>query len=243
MYVSGKSVLFGDEMSVEFKLTDAALKGLREAAQRGTLIPFVGAGASRLAGGPGWPEFADEALKQFIRAGKFSHAQLDQLQGQSPRIKLSIARGLQEEYGISIDFKSLFHPNGKMNDPKGVQLYGSLSVLGKTFVTTNYDEWLDEEIIVPKVSVDATAPDPKIASTPNKRTIVHRVQDLTLDNLNKSNTVIHLHGSLLNPEGMIVTTRDYIRHYANDRSSFDPDKENRVLTFLEYLFDKKLCFL
>jgi hypothetical protein len=32
--------------------------GLREAAQRGTLIPFIGAGASRIAGCPSWSEFA-----------------------------------------------------------------------------------------------------------------------------------------------------------------------------------------
>jgi len=49
-------------VSVEFKLSELTLKGLREAAQRGTL----GAGASRLAGGPNWPEFADAALRQFV---------------------------------------------------------------------------------------------------------------------------------------------------------------------------------
>jgi hypothetical protein len=31
-------------------------EGLREAAQRGTLIPFVGAGASKLAGCPNWAD-------------------------------------------------------------------------------------------------------------------------------------------------------------------------------------------
>jgi hypothetical protein len=35
---------------------------------------------------------------------------------------------------------------------------------------------------------------------------------------------------------MILTTQDYVRHYANDRLSGDAAKENRVLTFLEYLF-------
>ncbi len=62
-------------MSVEFKLSESALKGLREAAQRGTLIPFIGAGASRLAGGPGWPEFADNALKQFIQGETLNDVQ------------------------------------------------------------------------------------------------------------------------------------------------------------------------
>jgi hypothetical protein len=44
--------------------------GLREAAQRGTLIPFIGAGASRIAGCPGWSEFADGALRHFVQEGK-----------------------------------------------------------------------------------------------------------------------------------------------------------------------------
>ena len=229
----------GDHMSVEFKLSESALKGLREAAQRGTLIPFIGAGASRIADGPDWDEFANSALRQFVEAGKFSHAQVDQLQGQSPRIKLSIALGLQEEHSLPIVFKDIFHPTGKKNHPKGLRLYGSLSALGKTFVTTNYDEWLDEIILVPKVSVEGVEPDPKVAPNPNKREVIYKVQDLTPANLNKVNTVIHLHGSLLEPDGMIVTTRDYVRHYANDRSLLDPEKENRVLTFLDYLFSKK----
>ncbi len=53
--------------------------GLKEAALRGTLIPFVGAGASRLAGCPNWVEFADGALRYFVSQGKFSHGQLAQL--------------------------------------------------------------------------------------------------------------------------------------------------------------------
>ena len=54
-------------------------KGLREAALRGTLIPFVGAGASRIAGCPNWSEFADGALRFFVEQGKFSHGQLAQI--------------------------------------------------------------------------------------------------------------------------------------------------------------------
>jgi hypothetical protein len=52
-------------------------KGSR--AQRGTLIPFVGAGASRIAGCPNWSEFADGALRFFVEQGKFSHCQLAQI--------------------------------------------------------------------------------------------------------------------------------------------------------------------
>lgn len=64
---------------------------LREAAQLGRLIPFVGAGASRLAGCPNWAEFADGALACFVNRGKFTYAQLAQISGLNPRVKLSLA--------------------------------------------------------------------------------------------------------------------------------------------------------
>jgi len=210
--------------------------GLREAAQRGTLIPFIGAGASRIAGCPSWSEFADGALRCLVEDGNFSHKQFDQIGHLNPRVKLSIALGLQK--ATRINFRKLLHPSGKKDNAKGQKLFGSLCKLGKTFVTTNYDEWLDEEIGMPIVAVDAAA-DPSVSAGSNPRRIIHKVHDLTPANLNQPNTVIHLHGSLVDPDGMILTTQHYVRHYANDRLSGNPDKENRVLTFLEHLFEQK----
>ena len=63
-------------MSAEILPIPAIPSGLREAAARATLIPFVGAGVSRLAGCPGWSEFADGALQWFVDLDKFTYAQL-----------------------------------------------------------------------------------------------------------------------------------------------------------------------
>ncbi len=52
----------------EIPLIPVVPAALREAAQLGTLIPFVGAGASRLAGCPNWAELADGALRCFVDA-------------------------------------------------------------------------------------------------------------------------------------------------------------------------------
>ncbi len=41
---------------------------------------------------------------------------------------------------------------------------------------------------------------------------------------------------------MVLTTSDYVRHYANDRFTGEPAQENRVLTFLEHLFAHKTVF-
>ena len=87
-------------------------EGLREAAQRGILIPFIGAGVSRLAGCPSWAEFADAALRWLIFDGKFTYSQLDQIRSLHPRVKLSLARTLAGEKNTVIDFRTLLHPKG-----------------------------------------------------------------------------------------------------------------------------------
>src|ERR1700730_7614338 len=129
--------------------------GLKEAALRGTLIPFIGAGASRLAGCPNWIDFAERALRYFVDQGKFSHGQLAQLSQQPPRVKLSIALGLQREHNLAIKFDTILYPDGRNTNLKGRRLYDALSNLGKTFVTTNYDDWLDKTIGAPPPTASA----------------------------------------------------------------------------------------
>jgi hypothetical protein len=210
---------------------------LREAAQLTKLIPFVGAGASKLAGCPGWNEFADDALKVFIECGKFSYAQLDQVKALNPRVKLAIALALRTEHQIDIDFRRILHPKDRTDHLVGCHLYSCLSKLGKTFVTTNYDEWLDEEIVPPSTDLAGTARSSVASRT---RKVCFKPEDLTAANLSRPDCVIHLHGSVKHPDGMILTTSHYVRHYANDRKS----GENTVLTFLEDLFrDKTVLFV
>jgi len=213
-------------------------EGLREAAQRGILIPFIGAGASRLAGCPSWAEFADATLKWLIHNGKFTYSQFDQIRHLNPRVKLSLARTLAMDGSTMIDYRTLLHPTARRDHKNGCRLYKSLFSLGRIFVTTNYDEWLDER--VPELA-PAASPSTLPTNTPTGDAIrvIHKVDDLLPALLSEPNTVIHLHGSLLDPSGMILTTQDYVRHYANDRLLIDPRQENRVLTFLEYLFNNK----
>jgi hypothetical protein len=78
-------------MATDLALIPTIPAGLREAALIGRLIPFIGAGTSRLAGCPGWDGFAEGALRQLIDKGKFTYSQLDQIKDLNPRVKLSIA--------------------------------------------------------------------------------------------------------------------------------------------------------
>lgn len=212
--------------------------GLKEAAKEGKLVPFIGAGVSKLAGCPSWSQFADGALLCMVTQGQFTHGRLAQINHLNPRVKLSIALRLREETKGQIDFMKLLHPDERAANGKGVKLYEHISKLANSFVTTNYDKWLDEDLSAPPPLVksgDAVAP---TQAGPTKRRIVYRVEDLTLANVNEPNTVIHLHGTVDAPESMIMTTKHYVQHYANDRGS-GAGFENRVLTFLDHLFHQK----
>jgi len=66
---------------------------------------------------------------------------------------------------------------------------------------------------------------------------IYAVNDFLPVVLTQHNSVVHLHGSVDNPADMVLTTYDYIKHYANDHNTGNPSTENRVLTFLEHLFE------
>lgn len=210
--------------------------GLREAALIGKLIPFIGAGTSRLAGCPGWDDFANGILQQLIDKGKFTYSQLDQIRDLSPRIKLSIATSIAADTKTPIDYDLLFHPTARAEHKKGRRLYASLFALGNIFVTTNYDRWLDDRIAEPAPgATPAASPATTPPSTPMRS--IHNVNDFLPAALTQSDTVIHLHGSVADPTGMILTTHHYIQRYANDHHTGDATAENRALTFLEHLFE------
>jgi hypothetical protein len=220
----------------EVSLIPPVPEGIREAAARGVLVPFVGAGTSILAGCPSWNELAKGALNDLLNKGLFSHAQLAQVENLDPRIKLSIALGIQKERPI--DFPALLTPNGGYDNPMGRRVYGALSSMAKTFVTTNYDRWLDIEIDSAPSGIARSGKAPAVTPAPRLRKMFYEMNDFIPANLN-SPGVFHIHGSLRDPNSMVMTTSHYLRQYANDHHTSKPDEENRLLTFLEYLFERK----
>jgi hypothetical protein len=232
--LSSSAVLPGrDSMTVEeIPLIPEVPDRVRLAAREGTLVPFVGAGVSRLAGAPDWSSLANGALRSFCPSGELDFSMVTQLGELSPRVRLSLALGLAAGGG-RIDWNSLLHPSGE-DRTMGTRLASALWRLGRVVVTTNYDRWLDRAPV--------PAADPKAAGeggnaeTPNPIKVIHEVAGLTPGLLGQANTVVHLHGSVNEPLGMILTTRHYAMHYANDRAAAT---ENRVLTFLESLFKER----
>lgn len=222
-------------MATDLLPIPAVPDGLREAALIGRLVPFIGAGASRLAGCPGWSDFADGTLRQLIDRGKFTYSQMDQIKHLGPRVKLSIAMTLAQETKTPIDFEALLHPTPHSKHLNGQWLYKSLFTLGNIFVTTNYDRWLDQRVAGPAPgAAPLTSPSTSTLGAPMQS--IYRIEDFLPVALTRANTVVHLHGSVEDPEGMVLTTRDYITRYANDHRTGDATLENRTLTFLEHLF-------
>lgn len=189
---------------------------LRIAATQKTLVPFIGAGVSQLGGCPGWNEFANAAIDYFVQHGKVNHAQLHQITSLPSRIKLSLALDLQRQHNLPIDFVGLLKPSDRDRET-GDKIYAIIAKLeSKIFVTTNYDQWLD-----------------------GARQPFFRQSDITVENLEVPNAVFHIHGSITDPDNMVLTTADYLRRYASHGIDGNGGRENPFLTFLQKLFELK----
>ena len=210
-------------------------KELRSAANRGQLIPFIGAGVSRLGGCPGWDDLANKALKFFINKGKLNHAQLYQLYSLHPRIKLSLALEFEKSYNLRIDFNELLEPSAEREDIRE-KIYENLTKLATTFVTTNYDDFIYE-----KLQIKSHINNPMTSSEPlnTSHNCFHELRDINYKNIDMTNSVFHIHGSIKFRESMVLSTIDYLNRYSSHRIDGKGNHENLFLTFLQNLFRLK----
>lgn len=189
---------------------------IKDAAKHGELVVFVGAGASKLCGSPDWREFANQVVGALEKGSVLSFLEAEQLRGfGDPRRTLSISMALANEKGIAIDFDEILHP--PKPTPIGSQLYELLSGLGAVMVTTNYDKWLDDagpEELSTEVKLGGESVP---VGGPSKRPKYHLVEHLSSARLKERGAVVHLHGSYTDQKSMVVSLKDYIRHYADKR--------------------------
>lgn len=210
-------------------------EALRLAAFQRKLVPFVGAGVSQLGGCPDWDEFANAALKFFVKKKKLSHAQLDQIFSLSSRVKLSMALELEKQHDLSIEFKELLEPS-VVKKKTGDEVYANLSKLATTFVTTNYDDWLNQN---PPTAFRADK-FPSSSKPPDiSRHPFYKRSDISVENLDVPNAVFHIHGSIRDRGSMVLTTVDYLDRYSSHRIDGKGNHENPFLTFLQTLFQLK----
>ena len=170
-----------------------------DAALAGELVLFVGAGASRQLGFPSWKELAELALKSLRKGGAINYSELGQLRTiDDPKKQLSVAVLLAEDAGIELELEKHFQEPEA--DPG---IYTALNEIACPCVTTNYDE-----LLAPQFEENVGN-----STGSNDANRIFNVEDLSSIHLDRPGTVVHLHGSVSNPKGMIVTTRDYLEHY------------------------------
>ena len=85
-------------------------------------------------------------------------------------------------------------------------IYQALNDIGCTCITTNYDVMLSPRFN--ESSDNSTTASPRARICEANKVYSHLLDD--------PGNVIHLHGCITKPETMIVTTKDYLKHYDNE---------------------------
>lgn len=183
-----------------------------QAALNGNLILFVGAGISRLLNLPSWSELADKIMKELRKKEFLDYSEIEQLKILDAKQRLSIAELIaSDKYDIRNQIKSYLSNASETNN-----IYKVLNDIGSSCVTTNYDTLLSPRFNETK--------DGSTTARPVKR--LSEPEQFLPNWLNEPGTVIHLHGSVENPETMIITAKDYLEHYGKEK----------VRVLLKYLF-------
>jgi SIR2-like protein len=204
---------------------------LLDAAQKGKLVIFIGAGVSSLVGARSWTDFAGALLTDLVDRGLLSFSDLDQLRLLDARKRISMAMDIYDANGITPDFRTLL--NAHVAPDSVPSLYTDLYSIGTSIVTTNYDEWLDALALRPIAPPENVTLVPADARTGPRSTALQPVvsiglEQLTIEKLARPGNVVHLHGSVTLPTTMILTARQYLDHYGS----------RVVREFLEQLFGR-----
>ena len=183
---------------------------LEKAIRYNNLRLFIGAGVSMLAGSPSWGGLADKMLNKAIKDKKINYADKQSFADLDNKQKISIVKDC-----LKVNCNTEFYQEilQNLDNETGKKVYKNLSKFSNFFITTNYDEWLDTDL-----------------ENNGSRTPIYNKTYFNENDLDNPNIVIHLHGSLIKPDSMILSTKDYLEHYENN---------GETVKFLQNLFKIK----
>ena len=178
-------------------------KEIIDAQNSGKLVVFIGAGLSALFGLPNWKKMALEILEKMHKDQRLiTYSGKKQLEGEAddPRKLLSIICGLcnNEEY-----FKNLIKETLNKEQTPDNKLEVMINVLNRwnaPIVTTNYDTILENRM--------------------ENRDVYSSCKEIESDQAFKNTYILHLHGSVKEPETMIVTVPEYHKLYHDRRDEY-----------------------
>lgn len=219
----------------------SALNFITEAAINDDLIIFLGSGVSQLIGTPSWEVLADMFIKHLLNNGKISYSYANVLEKDNPRKILTICKDLDEKKGKKFPIRDIIESEKFSKDDDTYidykDIYEHLYKIRATFITTNFDSYLDKELYKSKTDDFANN---VIAST---NPIFHYkdINGVDFDDLLTRGKIIHIHGSLHDPSerSLVLTLYDYIEAY--DILPKDKDEKNKsnLPDFLKHVFHKK----
>lgn len=201
---------------------------LIHAAQDGKLVFFIGAGVSRLLGGYSWNGYALNKLDYLFREHLISFHDKERLSKLNPRELLSICDILFKEKKISMPSERNFLLPLEPAGQESSDVYQNLYSLNAIYVTTNYDDYLDQMALKTKDEDNI-----KKDFEENDRKVFFLDEDMLISKLLVPGNIIHIHGGMKPEQFPVITIWDYINRYSQDKN---------LVEFLRYLF-KEFCVL
>ncbi|MBU1044463.1 MAG: SIR2 family protein [Candidatus Omnitrophica bacterium] len=213
--------------------TDKDIKKLIEAVEREDLIVFVGAGVSRLVGGPSWEKLAKEYLKHLYLNKAINYSTHQYLYKEDTRKLISICREIEKinPKKPQFDINSVLNNIDKSKELQFCSdIYTHLCNFSSIFVTTNYDCYIDNEIVG---KINLKKPQEEVQN-PSSGPIIYHYEDIHSTSILKNKNVIHIHGSVNDPKKgrrYVLTIQDYFEAYDATTSMLPK--------FLEEIFDTR----
>ncbi|MBC2682698.1 hypothetical protein HAU06_00535 [Bacillus toyonensis] len=209
-------------------------KEIIKAAKSGNLIIFVGAGVSKLIGLPLWNEFALERLNTIYKKELIDFRTYEKLKSLDAKKLLTICDMFMKENNIEPSLaKDIFKFE---NNERYKDVYAKLYSINAIYITTNYDECLDQLALQfgnseePGENIDEK-------NRLKKEVIVDRSE--LLESKLKNGNVIHIHGSVNKEKEMLVTLNDYLDCYGTISKKSYPE----ISIFLDKVFNSKYVVL
>ncbi|WP_257208806.1 SIR2 family protein [Bacillus toyonensis] len=212
-----------------------------KAAKSGNLIVFVGAGVSRLLDLPSWQSFALERLETVYNQGLIDSPVFEELKNLDPKKILTICEIIMKENNTKPSLaKDVFKFE---NNEKYKDVYSKLYSINAIYITTNYDECLDQLALQVensenlKGSIDESEKINLLENNSRREIVIERSE--LLESKLKNGNVIHIHGSVKKEEDMLVTLKDYLDCYGTISKQSYPE----LSIFLDKVFNSKYVVL